>query len=118
MITKDSSTSMIYSTTKKTASKKKSSNTKKTVTQKIIKNNPVIKKRTTTRSTKKGKNPSDIIQKLGLTEGVVYNQEERQNMVSIAAYYLAEKRNFSDGGEYEDWLQAEQEIDNLLLTDN
>ena len=40
--------------------------------------------------------------------------ETRKNMIAVAAYYLAEKRGFSGNGAYEDWIQAEAEIDVML----
>jgi len=40
--------------------------------------------------------------------------EERWKMIAIAAYHNAEKRGFEPGGELEDWVEAEQEIDNLI----
>lgn len=36
--------------------------------------------------------------------------EDRQHMISEAAYYLAEQRGFSAGGELGDWLEAERQI--------
>jgi hypothetical protein len=39
---------------------------------------------------------------------------ERQEMVAVAAYYLAERRDFAPGGEEADWLLAEQQIERLL----
>lgn len=41
----------------------------------------------------------------------------RQRMIAEAAYYRASQRNFAPGGELEDWLAAELEIDALLRTD-
>lgn len=38
-------------------------------------------------------------------------QVERVQQIAIAAYYLAEKRNFTPGSELEDWLCAERQID-------
>lgn len=35
-------------------------------------------------------------------------------MISIAAYYLAERRGFAPGGAEADWLQAERLIDFLI----
>ena len=40
--------------------------------------------------------------------------ERRRAMISEAAYYLAERRGFCPGGEFEDWLAAESEIDQAL----
>jgi hypothetical protein len=39
---------------------------------------------------------------------------ERNEMVAVAAYYLAERRGFASGGEEADWLLAERQIDHLL----
>jgi hypothetical protein len=36
--------------------------------------------------------------------------DEFREMVATNAYYRAEKRDFQDGYELEDWLEAEQEI--------
>jgi hypothetical protein len=36
--------------------------------------------------------------------------EEFREMVTVNAYYRAEKRGFETGHEFEDWLEAEQEI--------
>jgi len=41
---------------------------------------------------------------------------DRRAMVSMAAYYRAERRQFASGHELEDWLKAEQEIESLLST--
>jgi sterol desaturase/sphingolipid hydroxylase (fatty acid hydroxylase superfamily) len=40
----------------------------------------------------------------------VVNLGELEGMVAVAAYYRAEKRNFSPGNEIKDWLDAKQEI--------
>ncbi len=40
--------------------------------------------------------------------------DERRGMIAKAAYLRAERRGFAPGGEAEDWLTAEQEIDALL----
>ena len=37
----------------------------------------------------------------------------RQEMIAVAAYYKAEKREFTPGSEGEDWLEAEKEIDRI-----
>lgn len=41
-------------------------------------------------------------------------QQEREQMVAVAAYYRALKRNFEPGHELEDWLEAEAEVDAAL----
>ena len=40
--------------------------------------------------------------------------ERRQAMIAEAAYFLAERRGFCPGSEFEDWLAAEREIDRAL----
>lgn len=37
--------------------------------------------------------------------------EERRERIARAAYYNAERRGFEPGGELEDWLKAEQQVD-------
>jgi hypothetical protein len=39
-------------------------------------------------------------------------------MISEAAYYLAERREFEQGYQKEDWAEAEAEIDRILDTQN
>ncbi len=41
---------------------------------------------------------------------------ERHRMISEAAYFRAERRAFAAGGEVEDWVGAEAEIDELILS--
>jgi hypothetical protein len=40
--------------------------------------------------------------------------EQRARFIAEAAYFRAAARNFSGGGELDDWLEAEAEIDALL----
>ena len=62
------------------------------------------------------------IQSKGQTEEVVINSgqrsattpEERNELISKAAYFRAERRGFTPGSELEDWLQAEEEIERML----
>lgn len=44
---------------------------------------------------------------------LVISPEERQHLIEVAAYYIAERQNFA-GDSHADWLQAEQEIDALI----
>ena len=39
--------------------------------------------------------------------------EQRRELIAVAAYYLAERRNFQPGHEDEDWLAAEVQIGSL-----
>ena len=40
--------------------------------------------------------------------------EERHEMVAVAAYFCAERRDFLPGREREDWFEAEAAIDAML----
>ena len=40
--------------------------------------------------------------------------EERRRLIAEAAYFKAERRGFAEGGELDDWVEAEAEIDALL----
>jgi hypothetical protein len=39
--------------------------------------------------------------------------DEQRELVAVAAYYLAERRNFKPGHETEDWLAAESQVRSL-----
>jgi len=45
------------------------------------------------------------------------SSEERWKMIAIAAYHKAENRGFAPGGELQDWAEAEQEVDKLLMSE-
>ncbi len=38
----------------------------------------------------------------------------RHAMIALGAYFSAERRGFAGGGELEDWLAAEAEVDRML----
>ena len=40
--------------------------------------------------------------------------DQRQQMIAVAAYFRAERRGFCPGCEIDDWLEAEAEIDGCL----
>jgi hypothetical protein len=40
--------------------------------------------------------------------------DQRRNYIEVAAYHIAERRGFAAGDPFEDWVQAEAEIDRLL----
>lgn len=40
--------------------------------------------------------------------------EQRQHYIEVAAYHIAEKSEFNCGGDLDNWLAAEAEIDRLL----
>lgn len=41
-------------------------------------------------------------------------EDTRRAMIAEAAYLRAERRGFAPGGEHEDWMAAEREVDALL----
>jgi len=42
------------------------------------------------------------------------SEDERRGMIAYSAYLRGERRGFAAGGEAQDWLLAEQEVDALL----
>jgi hypothetical protein len=42
------------------------------------------------------------------------SREERLEMIRVAAYYLAQKRAHPGSSEFEDWISAELEIDEMI----
>lgn len=50
-------------------------------------------------------------------EGLPVSTEERRRMVAEAAYFRAAQRDFTPGGEFEDWVEAEAEVERLLSGD-
>lgn len=42
--------------------------------------------------------------------GFDFTDETHRNRIATSAYYKAERRGFSGGGELDDWLSAGQEI--------
>ncbi|HEX9179568.1 MAG TPA: DUF2934 domain-containing protein [Burkholderiales bacterium] len=42
--------------------------------------------------------------------------ERRLRMISEAAYFRSERRGFAPGGETEDWIESEAEVEQLLAT--
>ncbi len=50
----------------------------------------------------------------GASAGITVSEDARRAMIAQAAYLRAERRGFAPGGELEDWLAAEAEVDALL----
>jgi Protein of unknown function (DUF2934) len=50
----------------------------------------------------------------GASAGITVSESARRAMIAQAAYLRAERRGFACGGEVEDWLAAEAEVDALL----
>ena len=51
---------------------------------------------------------------VGPEAGAAASAEERRRMVAEAAEFRAERLGFAVGGELEDWIRAEAEIDRLM----
>lgn len=49
---------------------------------------------------------------------ITVSEEARRAMIAQAAYLRAERRGFAPGGEVEDWMAAEAEVDALLEAGN
>jgi len=47
--------------------------------------------------------------------GMVISNKIRHELIQLTAYHKAESRGFSDGDPEQDWLEAEEEVDRLLL---
>lgn len=43
------------------------------------------------------------------------SSQDREQMIATRAYLRAEQRGFEAGHEQEDWLQAEAEVDRLIM---
>ncbi len=82
--------------TNKASSKKSTVKKKVAVSKKaVVKKKAVAKKSASTRARKKA----------------AITASQRRQMIAEAAYYIAEKRDFLGGDVYNDWLEAEREID-------
>ena len=67
------------------------------------------------KSTKKPRAPTRPKQAVsGARMAPKVSVDERRGMIAKAAYLRGERRGFAPGGEADDWLAAEQEIDALL----
>jgi hypothetical protein len=51
--------------------------------------------------------PNSIVKGMAIS----FTPEQRQTMISEAAYFMAEHRGFESGHELQDWLFAESQID-------
>jgi len=128
MLTKENSSSMIYASTKNVATKKKvaakkktaASNKKKTGVKKAAVKKVASKKSVAVKTVgesvdKKNKVPAAPQKNGGVSKnGAQIDAEQHRKMIAVAAYYIAERRHFSEGDESEDWYQAEREIEGLL----
>lgn len=83
------------------------------------KNNPMIKKQASekTKIAEQSGVQSGERQTKSASGNPPFNEvtiDERQHLIAEAAYYRAMRRSFIPGGELEDWLDAEAEIEKML----
>jgi len=74
---------------------------------------PAAKKKAPARTAPARKKPAGAAKALA-PRGPI-SAEERSRLISEAAYYKAEARSFCGGDPERDWLEAEAEIDAMLL---
>ena len=101
-------------TTKKkaTAASRKEEAEKKTTVKKKTVTKKTAKKKAAPKTAKK--KVSKKASAKGLTNPLQITAEERWRMIATAAYFKAEQRGFSPGNEFQDWLDAEAEINDLI----
>lgn len=96
---------------KETPVKKAAVNAKPTPARKVTKKTSTSPGETTAKkSTRKSTSTSRP-----QASSINITSEERWKLIAIAAYHRAEKRGFAPGGELQDWAEAEQEVDDLLM---
>jgi len=59
---------------------------------------------------------SEVKLKASTAAKPVLTSEQRAHYVSVAAFYIAERRGFTLGNPQADWLAAEAEIDRLIAS--
>lgn len=104
-------------TSKKTSKKKVVAKKKAAVTKKAaVKKSPVSKKPVAKKAVSKKKvSKKKVVTKPSIKWRITH--EQRWQMISEAAYLLAEARGFIPGGEVGDWVTAEQQVDAMLEKD-
>lgn len=65
-------------------------------------------------STKAAPRRAQPVQADPTAQTAAVSDDQRRGMIAEAAYFHAEQRGFAPGGEVEDWLAAEAEVDALL----
>ncbi len=76
------------------------------------------KKKQEVTSKKGAKKKAGKDKKVATAEPSMLNRDERLEMIRTAAYHLAEQRGFHPGLEMDDWLLAEQDIEEMFVLDD
>lgn len=99
---------------KKKATAKKKATSQKAAAEKVTKKKVVARKKAAKKVTSKKK-----VSKKAAKSAAKWriSHEQRWQMIAEAAYHKAAARGFSLGGEIEDWLNAEAEIEAMLAKD-
>jgi hypothetical protein len=97
---------------KERVTKKKTVSVKKAPAKRATKKTTARPRQTTAKKVAK----KSTITSKSQTSSINITSEERWKMVAIAAYHKAEKRGFAPGHELQDWAEAEQEVDELLMS--
>lgn len=97
----------------RTGSNRTELNTEKPARNAQAAGQPIKKRKATAHA--KALNPDDQLLSLGrssrsMAQRPAMSDSERNERVSVAAYFRAEKRGFAPGGELDDWFSAETEI--------
>jgi hypothetical protein len=61
-------------------------------------------------------NPAQVHLKASTAPKPQLTLDQRNHYVSVAAFYIAERRGFTLGNPAEDWLAAEAEVDRLIAS--
>ena len=69
-------------------------------------------------STKAAPRRAKPVQAAPPAQTAAVSDDQRRAMIAEAAFFHAEQRGFAPGGEVEDWLAAEAEVDALLVHSN
>jgi hypothetical protein len=70
---------------------------------------------TTTTTKRKTRRTSSGAVELGTNSALPRHHENRHASIAEAAYFRSELRGFTPGHELEDWIAAEEEVDQRLL---
>ncbi len=93
----------------------KKASKEKTTKEKAIKKK-AVKKKITKKKAIKDKEPQSKPVETAESGGI--NREQRLELIRTAAYHLAEQRGFHPGLEMDDWLLAEQDIEEVFFLDD
>ena len=74
------------------------------------------KRKSTPAGSKKKKQTTSATKNIVRSEATVsgITPDERLLMIAEAAYYRAERRGFDSQGQWQDWFEAEQQVEKIL----